>query len=167
MLDSSAAQVHLALNHVPVVGIFLAAGTMLVGAATRKAHTRQFGLALALVAAAAVGPAYFSGDGAEEIVENLPGVSESRIERHEEAAEQAAAITVLAGIAAAAAFGAMRLRKQKVSQGLFGATLVASVVAAVLLARAAHLGGQIRHEEIRPTVAAAATKGKAHVPDDD
>jgi hypothetical protein len=164
MFGITAAQVHLAVNHLPVVGVFLAAATMLVGAVARQPHVRRCGLALAVFAAAAVSPAYFSGDGAEEIVEDRPGVSESTIERHEEAAEQAAVITVLAGIGAAAALVAMWRNKQGIARGLFGMTLAVSLVAAVSMARVAHLGGQIRHDEIRPRIASAATG--QHIPED-
>ena len=48
----NSAQLHLALTHLPVVGALLAAGTLSIGALTRVAATRRFGLALLLLAGA-------------------------------------------------------------------------------------------------------------------
>lgn len=153
MIDLTSAQIHLAVNHLPVVGALLGTATLAFAAVTRHAVSRNLGFGVLVFAALSALPAYFSGEGAEEIVENRPGVSEQLIERHEEAAEQALAVTIAAGILGAAALLAVRLRRDGVVKGLFAAALIASLASTGLMGQVAHLGGQIRHDEIRSPVA--------------
>lgn len=145
----SDAQLHLALTHLPVVGALLAAATLVVAAVARSRPARGFGLALLVFAGVAVVPTYLTGEGAEEVVEDRPGVSEALIERHEEAAGAALALTLAAGGIAAAALIAGRLGRERLAAGLFVVALGASVADAATLGWVAHLGGQIRHDEIR------------------
>lgn len=160
MFDFTPAHIHLALNHLPVVGVLLATLTLAAAAVARHPATRNLGLALLTFAALSALPAYFSGEGAEEIVEHRPGVSEALIERHEEAAQAALAVTLAAGIVAAAALFSARMRHERALRTLFAVALLSSAVSTGLMARVANLGGQIRHDEIR-TVAASADAGGA------
>ncbi len=155
MFDFSSAQIHLAVNHLTVFGALLASVLLVLGMAVQRSHIRDVGLALMIFAAVAALPAYFSGEGAEEIVEDRPGVSEALIEGHEEAAEQALAIVLIAGFVAAAALLAVRLRRDREARVLLAIALVSSLAATGSMARVAHLGGQIRHDELRPQVASA------------
>lgn len=149
MPSMNAAQIHLALTHLPVVTALLAAATLAVGAVARSAATRRFGLVLLLVAGLAAIPTQMSGEGAEEIVEDRPGVSEALIERHEDAAGVALALTVLGGAIAAATLAAGRLGRGRAAHALFVAALAISLIDAAALGWVAHLGGEIRHDEIR------------------
>lgn len=152
MFDLTSAHVHLALNHVPVVGAMLAAAALAVAAIFRRTGARDLGLGLLVFAALSALPAYFSGEGAEEIVEHRPGVSESLIERHEEAAARALAVTLAAGAVAATALLSIRLRRERAVRALFAMALLSALASTGLMARAANLGGQIRHDEIRSHV---------------
>lgn len=161
MPSMNAAQIHLALTHLPVVTALLAAATLVIGAFARNAATRRFGLALLVVAALTAIPTQMSGEGAEEVVENRPGVSEALIERHEDAAGVALAMTVLGGAIAAGTLLAGRLGRQRAAQALFAVALAASLADTAALAWVAHLGGEIRHDEIRPGGAAGGGAGEA------
>ena len=149
MIDLTSAQIHLAVNHLPVFGALLATATLALAAVTRRGRTRNLGFGFLVFAALSTLPAYFSGEGAEEIVEHRPGVSEALIERHEEAADRALAVTLTAGLLAAAALLAVRLRRERTVRILSAIALFASLAATGLMGQAAHLGGQIRHDEIR------------------
>src|SRR5512134_3235163 len=81
MFGLTSAQIHLAVNHLPVITALLASATLLLAALTRGASLRNTGCALLVVAGLSALPAYFSGEGAEEIVEHRPGVSESLVEQ--------------------------------------------------------------------------------------
>ena len=145
-----AAQLHLALNHLPVIGVLIATIVLIVGAGARSTQLKSFGLALLVCAAVTAVPAYLTGEPAEEAIEDRPGISKSLIERHEEAAETALAATLVAGAIAAAAWLSLRSGRLRIAHGAFALALVASLGATGLLAWTAHLGGQIRHDEIRP-----------------
>ena len=168
MPSMNAAQIHLALTHLPVVTALLAAATLAIGAVARNAATRRFGLALLVVAGLTAIPTQMSGEGAEEIVEDRPGVSEAMIERHEDAAAVALALTVLGGAIAAGTLVAGRLGRQRAAQGLFALALALSFADTAALAWVAHLGGEIRHDEIRAggTVAPSGEEDEAGETDD-
>ena len=158
MIDITSAQIHLAVNHIPVLGVMLAAATLVVAAAMRRTRTRNLGLGLLVFTAVSALPTYFSGEGAEEIIENRSGVSEVLIERHEDAASVALAVTLAAGLIAAAALSAGRLRHDRAARVLSMIALLASLGASGLMAQVAHLGGQIRHDELRSQTSSGAAE---------
>jgi hypothetical protein len=141
-------QAHLWLNHVPVVGTWLGAGVLAWGLVARKEEARRLALGLLAVVGLAAAPAYFSGSRAEEGAGGLPGVSSADMSEHESAAAFALGAGVLLGAAAIAALVASR-RRPAVATGWLVAVLCLSLLCSAILARTAHLGGLIRHPEIR------------------
>jgi hypothetical protein len=140
------AHIHLMLNHVPLFGAL--AVTILCGLALLR---RQQGLArgglLVAVLTAIVGVAvYLTGEPAEELVEDLPGVSEAVLETHEEIA--LVATVVLGAFGVLAVIGLIAFR-HGVTMGFTRALLAASLVPLAAMAYTAYLGGQVRHSEIR------------------
>jgi hypothetical protein len=146
---SNSAQLHLMLTHLPVVGAVLAAGTLAIGVLAGTTATRRLGLTLLLFAGLSAIPAYLTGDGAEEIVEDRPGVAESRIERHEDAAGVTLGLVLLGGVVAGSAMLAQRLGGERIGRALLAGALCLAAVEVVALGWVAHLGGEIRHDEIR------------------
>ena len=141
------AHVHLVVNHVPALLIVVAL-VLLASTARWKSDGLSIASLILLVAAAVIaGGTYLTGEPAEDVVQNLPGVSKPAIEEHEEAAEAAALASAFAGLLAAAGLVA-RYRQRTPSQWLMIVTIVAALAAAVLMVRAANLGGYIRHPEI-------------------
>lgn len=160
------AQIHLALSHLPVVGALLAAATLSIGAFTRSAATRRFGLALLLFAALSAIPTHLTGEGAEEVVEDRPGVTKALIERHEDAAGFALALVLLGGAAAGASLAAARLGRERAGRALFAGALCLSLLDSGVLAWVAHLGGEIRHDEIRIAASSLAGEDAGRADDD-
>lgn len=148
----NAAQIHLGLNHLPVVGILFGTMILLVAMVLKNRTVRATGLALLLFASLTSVPVFLSGEPAEELVEERPGVSESDIHEHEEAGEFALVIALLTGVAAAGAL-ATTLRPElaggRFEKPLTIATLILALAANASLLRTAHLGGLIRHEELK------------------
>lgn len=143
----STVHLHLLLSHVPVVGIMFALVTFAAALLFRESVSIKFGLwlsaALALVAVAV----YFTGGAAEEAVENLVGVTETAIERHEEAAEL---MTVAMSLFGALSLAALLLfRKNPVPRWVAVGGLAGTVALSAVTGWTANLGGQIRHTEIR------------------
>jgi uncharacterized membrane protein len=145
---------HLILNHFPVVTAVLGLPLFLVAILRRSGSLRAAALGVFVAAGALALPAYFTGEPAEEKVGHLPGVSEDDIGRHEEAAEVAAVVVGLQGLAALVALFLLR-RRPGLPAPLTAVLLVLSVAGAVLMARTANLGGLIRHSEIRSGASAA------------
>jgi uncharacterized membrane protein len=154
------AQIHLALNHMPVIIIPVGLVIFLVGSLVKSRSVVKVGAWCLVVAGVLVLPAYFTGEGAEEIVEHLPGVLEDFIEEHEEAALPAA---VLGGVTALlAAVYLIAARAGRIPPKVLSASVVVCAVAAVILfVRTAHLGGLIRHQELRSGFVAV-TEKKSH-----
>lgn len=140
------AQWHLLMNHLPVFGAL--GGTLLLcwGLLRKQQEVVQVGLGVLCVAAVLALPAYFSGESAEEAVEHLAGVSESLMESHEDLARVATILMELVGFSALlSVWGAL----QKWRTGLVKGTLVLAVLTSGTLIWTAHLGGLIRHSELR------------------
>lgn len=146
---------HLALNHLPVVGSLGIAILLAVAILPAGRAFRRLALAALVVVALAGLLAFFSGEGAEEGIENLPGVESTRIEEHEDMARVALIGLELAGVIGLA--GLLAFRRRAIPGSLIAVALIVDLGAAALLARVATLGGEIRHEEIRAGAPAAPT----------
>ncbi len=94
----SAAHHHLLTNHVPVVGIPIAVAVLGWGIWARQFLLQRAGLVMLTVLALRTVSVYLTGEPAEEIVEHIPGVSESLIEAHETAALVAFVTVLLVGM---------------------------------------------------------------------
>ena len=146
---------HLWLNHVPVIGIPIGAALLAWGLLRSQRAVQRAALAVLLVTAVAAGPVFLTGEPAEERVEHLPGVSSQAIHQHEEAGELAVVFSHVVWIAAAAALFMSR-GQRPLAKPVGLAVLVVAVVAVGAVARAAYLGGQIRHTVLGSPPAAPA-----------
>jgi uncharacterized membrane protein len=144
---------HLLLNHVPVIGTVLGLLLLLVAFARKSDELKKVTLGLFVLIALVTIPVYLTGEPAEEMVENIPGISKATIDRHEDAALFSLIAVEVAGIIALA--GLLLFRTKKGLGNLLAiVTLAFSVVTGGLMAWTANLGGQVRHTEISSGVAA-------------
>ena len=142
----NAAHLHLALIHFPIAGLVLACLGLLYAAVRKDPAVQRAALVFLTVAGLSAAPAYYSGGYAEEIAEDLQGVSEDNIHAHEEAAEAALAASLAAGVLSAGLL--VLFRKKDLPRSALAGALVVALVAAGLTGRAGNLGGAIRHPEI-------------------
>ena len=147
------AHLHLILNHGPVVLAPVGFVLLALGLLRRNAEFVKVGLGVVVVAALFTVPTYVSGDGAAEIVSDLPGVTSEAIERHDEMAELAFVAIGLAGVAALVAL-VLGTRGKAAPKWLTIVTLILALAASAVLGVTANLGGEIRHTEILATEAA-------------
>lgn len=143
----NASQIHLALTHLPVVLSLAGMVALAISFIKTNIALRRTALYILLIAGVAALPVFFTGEGAEEVVEHMPGVSDSLIERHEEVAKLGL-ITILAA-AVLALISLLRFLSATLAKRMAAAVLLISLVSTGLMAQTAHLGGQIRHTEIR------------------
>ncbi len=141
------AHLHLIINHIPLIGIPVALLFLLYGIWTKNAPTQRFSLYVLVGLAAMVLPVYLTGEPAEDVVEHLPGVVESFIESHEEAAEVSLVLTLATGCLALLAlwFQKNEMKRQRLNPIVIGT----AAIALISLAYTANLGGKIRHTELR------------------
>ncbi len=144
-----ATHIHLMANHVPLQTTIFS--LLILGWGIFKHNVNFQNLAMVGFVIAGVFSiiALQSGEGAEDIVENLPGVAESFIHNHEEAAETTNWIAITVALMSLAGFGVRRMKATFMEKYLW-ILWVGSVVSAGMFSYTAYLGGQIRHTEIRP-----------------
>lgn len=139
--------IHLLLNHIPVVGMLIGLVVFALGVWRRNDAWTRLALALFVMVAATSIATMLTGEGAEEAVERLPGVTDAIIEAHEEAATLAAIGAYVLGVISLAAL--VWVRRRPLPRTLTVVVLPAVLLVTGLMAYTANLGGQIRHTEIR------------------
>ena len=151
---------HLALNHIPVLGT-LFVGLLLVTALIKQnRELTQLSLiwfvALTLVSI----PIKFTGDFAHQATADSEWLPTELVADHEQAADQATGAIFLLGLVAA--YGLFQGRGNRpIPTWLTAAIAILTLVTFALMARTANLGGQLRHEEIRPTTHGTMSATKA------
>ena len=140
-------QIHLMVNHFPIVGFILLTPILALVAWRGDAKLRQLTLVATVVVSLFVLPAFWTGEPAEEGVEHIPGVSEKDIHEHEEAAETALTLSLVTGAIALAGLLASKKKPAYLPLAVKVSFLGAAVTSA-LMANVGHEGGKIRHPEI-------------------
>ena len=142
------AHIHLALNHVPVIGLLIVLLLLVIATLRRSTELTRASYGLLVLMAASAVVVYLTGEPAEELVENLPGFSEAIVEEHEEVALIATIGMGVLGLVALV--GLIRFRAPRIAPAWYdrGVLLLALLMGGVM-AWTANLGGQIRHSEIR------------------
>lgn len=138
---------HLLMTHVPVLGVLF--GFLIMAYAVFKKHNeiKKVAYTMFILSALITVPTYLAGEKSEESVEDLPGVSESIIEEHEDTAKVAASLTYLLGaLSLITLFAKLSDKKKKT---MMFSVLALSFITSGVMAQTANLGGQIRHSEIR------------------
>jgi drug/metabolite transporter (DMT)-like permease len=148
-----AVQVHLGLNHIPVIMMALAAVILGISMVIRNDSVSKTALWIFVGAGLFCIPVYLSGEGAEETVEKIAGISESMIEEHEDIAKWA-----LAGCSITGFLSLLALLTYSRLSAIFKPALMAiSIITSVILIRTAHEGGLIRHSELNTAAPAVTT----------
>jgi len=150
------AHLHLLLNHLPVIGTLFTILLLAIGVALKNATLVRTSLAffpLLVISAVAV---MLTGEPAEDIVKQVPGVAKSAIHAHEEAGEMATWALAALGVVSLTVLAALR-KRARLPAGFALGMLLFSLVPAAAMARTAYLGGQIRHSEINSGALASAT----------
>lgn len=148
---------HLALNHIPVLGLLFGSAILIYGAWRREDSVVRVAFGLFAVSGFGAVAAYVTGEGAEEVVENVASIPHAVIESHEEMG--------LIALIAAATVGALSLlalliwRTVDIPRWVTVGALVLALVASGLVGYTANLGGQIRHPELRATSTMPGTDG--------
>ncbi|HZD06412.1 MAG TPA: hypothetical protein VE173_15985 [Longimicrobiales bacterium] len=143
----NAAEIHLMVNHIPVLGTIVVVGLLAYALARDEDPVMRAALWL-LVAVAFLGVvAFLTGEPAQEVVEGAVGVPESIVEAHEEFAVWGLVANAVAGLTALAGLWIHRARA--VGRGFAWLVLLLTLGTFATLSYTAYLGGRINHPEIR------------------
>jgi len=152
----STTHVHLLLNHVPTVGFVMTIGLFLAGLVAGSDQLKRASLAAFVGIALIAIPTYVTGNAAAEHLciakANEPcadvAISRPLIERHEGAA--LLSLVVMMATAGFAWLGLWHYRRlRKFATWNIAVIVLLAVVSMGLVARAANIGGEIRHPEVR------------------
>jgi len=149
---------HLLLNHFPTVGMIVGLAVFVTAIVIKSDDVKRVGLGIFFFVALLSIPTFATGTAAQLALSETPGVSKTLIETHESAAFVALGFMELTG--GLAWLGLWQYRRlTRLPQGTLTAVLLMGLVTFGLMSRAATIGGEIRHPEIRtgPPVVESAT----------
>jgi hypothetical protein len=148
------AHLHLLLNHVPTVGAVVALGLLIVAFIRRDEPLKLVGLEVLFAIAVLTLPVYMTGVAAFQKLRNQPGISDTTIHLHQDVALFGFIWMEFAGFIGWVALWQAR-RRGRAAAGMVAAATALTMVALLVMSRAANLGGDIRHPEIGGAVATA------------
>jgi uncharacterized membrane protein len=160
------AHFHLVVNHLPIIFPLVGIIIMLTGQFAKSEAVKRTAYMIFALGALATIAAMTSGEGAEEIVEKIGGISEDYIKTHEESAEVFALLAYILG--GVSLLGLWISFKQKVFSGIFSiCVLLFAVIIMYFAKQTGTTGGEIRHTEIRSESSMLAPGDVKSVEDDD
>jgi uncharacterized membrane protein len=148
---------HLVVNHLPIIFPLVGVIVIVTGLISKSEAVKRTAFMIFIIGALSSIAAMSTGEGAEEIVEKISGVTENYIKSHEETAETLALLSyILGGISL---LGLWASFKEKTFSGLVAVvTLVFAIVVLFFAKQTGTSGGAIRHTEIRSGDSVPATE---------
>jgi len=152
MESLNVAHVHLLLNHFPTIGFGIALCIYLGAFLSKSDSLKKVGLVVFFLVALAAIPTYMTGAGAERTLcpelKCPETISPAFIRVHEDWALLAFALMEITGFFAWLALWQLR-KSSKIASWNWIVVLLLAVASWALMARAAAMGGEIRHPEVR------------------
>jgi uncharacterized membrane protein len=139
---------HLVVNHIPLIFPMVGVIVMMIGVISKSDAVKRTAYTIFILGAFASIGAMTTGEGAEEVVENISGITENYIHEHEEIAEVFALLSyILAGISCIGLWASFKLKKLSIL--VTALTLLFAMVVLFYGKQTGTTGGEIRHTEIR------------------
>jgi uncharacterized membrane protein len=156
------------VNHFPIIGTIFGLGILLSGIFMKNNVIKRVAYILFVVAGIFAAVSMATGEGAEEIAEKLPSVTDQIIHEHEEMAEKLAIILYALGLVSLIGLYLNFINHAKTSIVSYLAMVIA-IVGVFVGKQAGTTGGEIRHTEIRVNASTAAVdqNGVGEEGDDD
>lgn len=142
------AHLHLIVNHFPIIGTIFGLGILIVGMFLKNNSVKNTAYILFFVAAIFAFLAVYTGDGAEEMVEDFPNIGKQIIHEHEELADKFAIVLYVLGIASLIGFY-LNIKNNAKSKLMSFIILIIALVGVFYAQAVGTSGGEIRHTEIR------------------
>jgi uncharacterized membrane protein len=143
------AHLHMVVNHFPIIGTILGLGILIVGVLLKNNTVKNTAYCLFIVAAIFAVFSMGTGEGAEEMVEDMPNIGKQIIHEHEEMAEKLALVLYALGIVSLLGLYLNAKKHAKANLVSFLAIVIA-LIGVFFAQQTGTSGGEIRHTEIRP-----------------
>jgi uncharacterized membrane protein len=142
------AHLHMVVNHFPIIGTIFGLGILLTGIILKNNTIKNTSYCLFIISAVFAAISMATGDGAEDMVENMPNVGRKIIHEHEEMAEKLAiALYTLGTISLTGLY--LNIKNHAKAKLVSFLALTIAFVAVFLAQQTGTSGGEIRHTEIR------------------
>lgn len=142
------AHLHMVVNHFPIVGTILAIGILIAGLLNKNQSIINTAYVLFIIGAVFGILSMNTGEGAEELVEDMPGIGWKIIHEHEELAEKMALLLDVLGILSLVAFY-FQYKNNPKQKLVSYAILILGIASLFVIQKVGTSGGEIRHTEIR------------------
>jgi len=142
------AHYHLLFNHLPIIIPIIGFLVMMGGILIRSEIVKRTAYLIFIFGALCTVPAFFTGEGAEEVVEDMPGIGKAIIHAHEEMAETFAFLSYALGALSVLGLWS-NWKKKSFSMIVMFVTFGFSMAVLFLAKETGTTGSEIRHTEIR------------------
>jgi uncharacterized membrane protein len=143
------AHLHMVVNHFPIIGTIFGFVILIIGLALKNKTLQNTSYGLFIVAAIFAAISMGTGEGAEELVEDMPNIGKEIIHEHEELAEKLAVLLyVLGGLSLVGLY--LNFKNHSKAKLLSFLILGIATAGLFLVQKVGTSGGEIRHTEIRP-----------------
>lgn len=144
----NAAHYHLVLNHLPIIIPIIGLLVLIGGFIVKSEIVKRTAYCIFILGALAAFGAIATGDGAEDVVKQIEGISKDLIHEHEEKAEVFALLSYVLAIVSIAALWS-NWKKKFYANYIALAILVYCLAVLYFGQQTGTTGGEIRHSEIR------------------
>lgn len=142
------AHLHMVVNHFPIIGVIFGLGILITGIVLKNDTIKNVSYILFVITSLFAAASMYTGEGAEEIVEDLPTVGHKIIHEHEEMAEKLAIVLYILGAFSLVGFY-LNFKKHAKANLVSYLVLIVALIAVFLGQQTGTTGGEIRHTEIR------------------
>ncbi len=142
------AHLHLVVNHLPIVGVIIGTLVLIAGYLSIKMPVKVTALGIYIFSAITAFISNFTGEEAEEVVEEMAGISHQLIHAHEEQAETFLLLTLILGAISMLTLFFTAKKKDFARYG-FMLALALAVASIYTGKQTGTTGGEISHPEIR------------------
>ena len=142
------AHLHLVVNHFPIIGTIFGLGILIVGMILKNNSVKTVAYVLFILAAIFAAFSMSTGEGAEELVEDMPNIGKEIIHEHEELAEKFALVLYAMGALSLVSIY-FSIKKISLLKYTTIITLLLALMGVFLAQKVGTSGGEIRHTEIR------------------
>lgn len=142
------AHLHMVVNHFPIIGLIFSFGILIAGFVLKNKTLINTSYVIFIVAGIFVAISMATGEGAEELVEDMPNIGKQIIHEHEELAEKFAVLLyVLSGLSLVGLY--LNFKNHSKAKLLSILIIGISAIGLFLAQKVGTSGGEIRHTEIR------------------